>query len=113
MDKTISEQARSIRLHAGLPLTLGDAINAAVYLNNHRPSILLKCILLKEVWDRNEVKLSCLKVFVFIFYVHIDCDTCSKLDNKLSKYYFIGYGMNRLAYGFGMIRIGKSLVEIM
>jgi hypothetical protein len=42
----------------------------------------------EEVWSRNEVNLSYLKVFGCVSYVHIDFDAHSKLDAKSRKYFF-------------------------
>ena len=54
----------------------------------------------KEVWSGEEVKLSNLKVFYCISYVHIDFDTRSKLDAKSKICFFIGYGDEKFGYRF-------------
>ena len=62
----------------------------------------------KEVWSGKEVKFSYLKVFGCVSYVHIDSDARSKLDAKSKICFFIGYGDENLAIGFGMNKTGKS-----
>ena len=54
----------------------------------------------EEVWSGKDVKFSHLKVFCCIFYVHIDFDTCSKLDAKSKICFFIGYGDEKFGYKF-------------
>ena len=101
MNRTLNERARSMRLHAGLPKTFwADTINIAAYLINQGPSIPMEFRLPKEVWSGEEVKLSNLKVFYCISYVHIDFDTCSKLDAKSKICFFIGYGDEKFGYRF-------------
>ena len=101
MNRTLNERARSMRLHAGLPKTFRiDAINIAAYLINREPSVPMEFRLPKEVWSGEEVKLSNLKVFYCISYIHIDFDTRSKLDAKSKICFFIGYGDEKFGYRF-------------
>ena len=91
MNRTLNERARSMRLHAGLLKTFwADAVSTAVYLINRGPSIPMEFRLPKEVWSGKEVKLSHLKVFGCVSYVHIDSDACSKLDAKSKMFFQIG-----------------------
>ena len=46
------------------------------------------------------MKFSYLKVFSCISYVHIDSNTCSKLDAKSKICFFIGYGDEKFGYMF-------------
>ena len=46
------------------------------------------------------VKFSHLKVFGYVFYVHIDSDARSKLDVKSKIYFFISYGDEKFGYRF-------------
>ena len=110
MNITINERAKSMRLHSGLPkMFWADAVNTAVYLINHGPSVPLKHRLPEEVWSGREVSLNHLKVFGCVSYVYIESNDRSKLDAKARKCFFIGYGMSSLATVFGMIKIEKSL----
>ena len=54
----------------------------------------------EEVWSGKEIKFSHLKVFYYVSYVHIDSDTCSKLDAKYKICFFIGYGDEKFGYRF-------------
>ena len=67
----------------------------------------------EEVWRGKEVKFSHLKVFGCVFYVHIDFDTCSKLDASLKYVFSLAMVMRNLVIGFRMNKTGKlSEVEI-
>ena len=101
MNRTLNERARSMRIHAGLPkMFWAEAINTAAYLINRGPSIPLDGGIPEEVWSEKEVKLSHLKVFGCISYVHIDSADRSKLDSKSNKCVFIGYGGDEFGYRF-------------
>ena len=101
MNRTINEQARSMRLHSGLPQTFwADAVHTAVYLINRGPSVPLEFRLPEEVWRGKEVQLSHLKVFGCVSYVHIDSDARNKLDAKSKKCFFIGYRDEEFGFRF-------------
>ena len=101
MSRTLNECARSMRLHAGLSKTFWvDTINIAAYLINQGPSIPMEFRLPEEVWNGKEVKLSHLKVFYYVSYVHIDFDVRSKLDAKSKICFFISYGDEKFSYRF-------------
>ena len=89
------------RLHAELPKTLWvDTVSTATYLINRRLSVPMEFRLLEEVWSSKEVKLSHLKVFCCVSYIHIDSDARSKLDAKSKTCFFIGYGDEKFSYRF-------------
>ena len=101
INRTLNERARSMRLHVGLLKTLwANVISTVAYLINRGPSVPMEFRLPKEVWSGEEVKLSNLKVFYCISYVHIDFDTRSKLDAKSKICFFIGYGDEKFGYRF-------------
>jgi len=52
----------------------------------------------EEVWSGKEVKLSHLRVFGCVAYVHISYQGRNKLDPKSKKCTFIGYGEDEFAY---------------
>ena len=54
----------------------------------------------EEVWSRREVSLNHLKVFGCVSYVHIKSIDHSKLDAKVRKCFFIGYGDEQFGYHF-------------
>ena len=75
MNRTIMERARSMRLHAGLPLHMwAEAVNTAVYLINRGPSTPLGCGILEESWTGKKVSYSFLKTFGCEAFSHIDSE---------------------------------------
>ena len=101
MNRTLNERARSMRWHAGLPKTFwADAVSTAAYLINRGPSVPMEFRLPEEVWSGKEVKLSHLKVFYCVSYVHIDSNACSKLDAKSKICFFISYSDKKFGYKF-------------
>jgi hypothetical protein len=59
MNRTIMERARSMRLHAGLPLQLWvDVVDTTVYLINRGPSNSLDGIIPEEEWTGKKVNYS-------------------------------------------------------
>ena len=101
INRTLSERARSMRLHARLPKTFwADAVSTTAYLINRGPSVPMEFRLPKEVWSSKEVKFSHLKVFCCVSYVHIDSDAHSKLDAKSKICFFIGHGDEKFGYRF-------------
>ena len=100
-NKILNECARSMRLHARLPKAFWvDAVSTTSYLVNRGPLFPMEFRLLEEVWSGKEVKLSHLKVFCCVSYVHIDSDARSKLDAKSKICFFIGYGDGKFGYRF-------------
>jgi hypothetical protein len=99
MNRTIMECARSMRLHAGLPLQFwADAIDIVVYLINRGPSSSLDGRIPKEEWTGKKVNYSFLKTFGCEAFVHIDKENRTKLEEKSKKCTFIGYGDNDFGY---------------
>lgn len=54
----------------------------------------------EEVWSGKEIKLSHLKVFGCVAYVHISDQVRGKLDPKSLRCTFIGYGGDEFGYRF-------------
>ena len=99
MNRTIMECARSMRLHAGLPLQFwADAVDTAVYLINRGPSSALDGGIPEEAWTGKKVNYSFLKTFGCEAFVHIDKENRTKLEAKSKKCTFIGYGVNDFGY---------------
>uniref|UniRef100_A0A803MU96 CCHC-type domain-containing protein n=1 Tax=Chenopodium quinoa TaxID=63459 RepID=A0A803MU96_CHEQI len=93
------ERARSIRIQSGLPKQFrAEAVNTAAYLINRGPSTPLEYKLPEEVWSGKEIKLSHLKVFGCVAYVHISDQGRNKLDPKSKVCTFIGYGEYEFGY---------------
>ena len=54
----------------------------------------------EEVWTREEVKLSHLRVFDCVSYAYVSDHGGNKLDAKSLKCTFIGYGVDDFGYKF-------------
>jgi hypothetical protein len=99
MNRTIMERARSMRLHAGLPLQFwADVVDTVVYLINRGPSSSLDGRIPEEEWTGKKVNYSFLKTFGCEAFVHIDKENRTKLEAKSKKCTFIGYGVNDFGY---------------
>ena len=93
------EKARTMRLHARLPLNMwADAVNTTVYLINRGPSVPLGCGILEEAWTGKKVSYSFLKTFGCEAFAHVDSKNRTKLDAKSKKYTFIGNGIDEFSY---------------
>lgn len=99
MNRTLTERARSLRVQSGLPKNFwAEAVNTSAYLINRGPSVPLEHKIPEEVWSGKEVKLSHLRVFGCVAYVHISDQGRNKLDPKSKKCTFIGYGEDEFGY---------------
>ncbi len=99
MNRTLTKKARSMRLQSGLPkLFWAEAVSTAAYLINRRPSKPLDLAIPEEIWTGKEVKLSHLKVFGCVSYVHVNDHARSKLDAKSVKCTLVGYGKDKFGY---------------
>ncbi len=86
MNRTLTEKARSMRLQSGLSKQFwAEAVSTTTYLINRGPSKPLDLAIPEEIWTRKEVKLSHLKVFGCVSYVHVSDHARSKLDAKSVK----------------------------
>ncbi len=65
---------------------------------NRGPSKPLDLAILEEIWTGKEVKLSHLKVFGCVSYVHVNDHARSKLDAKLVECTLVGYGEDEFGY---------------
>jgi len=83
MNRTIMEKARTMGLHAGLPLNMwAEVVNTAVYLINRGPSVPLGCGIPEEAWTCKKVSYSFLKTFGCEAFTHVDSENRTKLDAK-------------------------------
>jgi hypothetical protein len=99
MNRTIMEHARSMRLHASLPLQFwADVVDIVVYLINKGPSSYLDSRIPEEEWKGKKVNYSFLKTFGCEAFVHIDKENRTKIEAKSKKCTFIGYGVNDFGY---------------
>ena len=99
MNRTLTERARSLRVQSSLPKQFwAEAVNTSAYLINRGPSVPLEHRIPEEVWSGKEVKLSHLRVFGCVAYVHISDHGRNKLDPKSKKCIFLGYGEDEFGY---------------
>jgi hypothetical protein len=99
MNRTIMEHARSMRLHAGLPLQFWvDVIDTIVYLINTRSSSYLDGGIPEEAWTGKKVKFSFMKTFSCEEFVHTNKKNRTKIEAKSKKCTFIGYDVNDFGY---------------
>ncbi|WVY93468.1 hypothetical protein V8G54_032556 [Vigna mungo] len=99
MNRSLTERARSMRVQSGLPKQFwAEAVNTAAYLINRSPSVPLEHKIPEEVWSGKEVKLSHLRVFGCVAYVHISDQVRNKHDPKSKKCTFLGYGEDEFGY---------------
>ncbi|WVZ16676.1 hypothetical protein V8G54_009658 [Vigna mungo] len=99
MNITLTERARSLCLQSSLPKQFwAEAVNTTTYLINRGPSVPLEHKIPEEVWSGKEIKLSHLKIFDCVAYVHISDQGRNKLDPKSKKCTFIDYGEDEFGY---------------
>lgn len=93
------ESARSMRLHANLPLQLwAKATNTTFYLIDIAPSNSLDGGILEKPWTGKKVDYLFMKGFCCDTFVCVDKELRTKLESKSEKCVFIGYGVGRFGY---------------
>ena len=98
-NRTIMEAARSMLIHAHLPLSFwAEAISCATYLRNRSPSSSIPGKTPYEFWFGKKPDLSNLRVFGCVSYVHIPSELRKKLDPKSDKCVFMGYPEDTKGY---------------
>jgi hypothetical protein len=99
MNMTITERAKSMRLHVVFPLQFWeDIVDIVVYLINRGPSRSLDGGISEEAWIGKKVNYSFLKNFGCEAFVHIYKENITKLEEKSKKCTFIGYCVNNFGY---------------
>jgi transposase InsO family protein len=110
MNRTIMERARSMRLHASLPLQFwADAVDTVVYLINRGPSSSLDGIIPEEEWTGKKVNYYFLKTF--------GCEAFSILIKKIEQSLrqnprnvpLLDMVLMILVIAYGIMKITKSL----
>ena len=110
MNRTIMERARSMRLHAGLPLQFcADVVDTIVYLINRGPSSSLDGRIPEDEWTGKKVNYSFLKTF--------GCEAFSILIKKIEHSLrqnprsvpLLDTVLMILVIAYGIMKITKSL----
>ena len=98
----------------GLPMHLwAEAARSAVYVQNRTPHKVIKNKTPEEVFFEKKPKVSHLKIFGCLVYIHILKEKRTKLDPSGKKGIFVGYSERSKAYriyfpGFKKINISKG-----
>ena len=91
-NRTIIESARSMLIHAKLPLVFwAEACDTAVYTHNRSPTTSLKDKTPFECLFGRKPNVSHLRVFGCLTYVLIPQSQRKKLDAKARRAIFVGY----------------------
>ena len=71
-----------------------EVVNSTIYLINRGPSTPLGYGIPKEAWTGKKVSYSFLKMLGCEAFAHLDSENRTKLETKLKKCVFFGYGIN-------------------
>ena len=110
LNRTLIESGKSMRFHAGLPLSFwAEAVNTATYLHNRSPISSLPDKTPYECWYRTKPDVSNLKVFGSICYVHTPDSMRRKLDPKSEKGVVVGYPLDTKGYKIYNLELKKFI----
>lgn len=92
MTMMLMEKVRSILNSAGLTKELWEeSIDTTFYLVNRSPTLAPIDKTHHEVWSNKKHSLAHLGVFGCDPFVHVPTEKIRKLENKVEKFFFIGY----------------------
>ena len=98
-NRTILDMVRSMLKSKNLLKEFwAEAVDCAVYLLNRCPTRSLENKTPQEAWSGLKPNISHLKVFGSIAYAHVPEQRRTKLDDRSTKYIFIGYDSRAKAY---------------
>lgn len=75
-----------------------EAVHTAAYLLNQSPTSSLRSMTPLEAWSGWKPKVTHLKVFGSIAYVHVPSQKRQKLDDNSTKCIFVGYSIETKGY---------------
>lgn len=111
--RTITEKARCMINDAGLSKKLwGEAVSCAVYLKNRSPTMALKDKLPEEVFTKERVDLTNLKVFGSRAQVLLKNHKRKKFDPKTVPMIMTGYSLDQKGYRFIDLENTPKLVTV-
>jgi len=91
VNRTLIENARYMRLNAGLPKNLlAEAVNYTCFVTNQSPSTVIDFKVPEEVWSSKPVDYSMLRIFGCPTYVHVQSGERLKLDSMSRKCICLG-----------------------
>jgi len=92
MNRTLTERACNIRLHADMSEGFWtEAVNHVSYLVNMLPSTAIDFQILENIWRGESVDYSTLRIFGCPMYSLVDSQKRNKLESKSKKCIFIGF----------------------
>ncbi|KAL4295936.1 hypothetical protein GQ457_12G029240 [Hibiscus cannabinus] len=77
---------------------MAEAVSCAVYLSNRSPTKNVDNVTPQEAWSGRKPSVRHIRVFGSIAYAHVPDQGRLKLDDRSSKYVFIGYDSNSKGY---------------
>ena len=93
MNHTSQERILSMLSQANLPQGFwAEALHTAIYLLNRSPNTKLNFKIPKKAWTGRKLSYKQLRTFGCEAYAHVPKDLRAKLDFKLKKCIFVGYG---------------------
>ncbi|KAL4339806.1 hypothetical protein GQ457_08G010530 [Hibiscus cannabinus] len=98
-NRTILNMARSMLKAKNMPKEFwAEAVSCAVYLSNRSPTKNVDNVTPQEAWSGRKPSVRHIRVFGSIAYAHVPDQGRLKLDDRSSKYVFIGYDSNSKGY---------------
>ena len=99
LNRTLVETVRSMLIDSKLPHKFwAEALSTATYLRNRSPTKVIEGITPHEAWTKVKPRVEHLRVFGCDAYAHIPKDERQKLDSKMRKCIFLGYGKETKGY---------------
>ncbi|KAL4348689.1 hypothetical protein GQ457_17G010100 [Hibiscus cannabinus] len=96
---TILNMARSMLKAKNMPKEFwAEAVSCVVYLSNRSPTKNVHNVTPQEAWSGRKPSVRHIQVFGSIAYAHVPDQGRLKLDDRSSKYVFIGYDSNSKGY---------------
>ena len=98
-NRTLLETTRSMLSDSQLAKSFwAEALSTATYLRNRSPTMALNEMTPVEAWTGKQPHVQHLRVFGCDAYAHVPRDERDKLDPKVKKCWFLGYGVTTKAY---------------
>ncbi|KAL4273099.1 hypothetical protein GQ457_13G010880 [Hibiscus cannabinus] len=98
-NRTILNMARSMLKAKNMPKEFwAEAVSCAVYFSNRSPTKNVDNVTPQEAWSGRKPSVRHIRVFGNIAYAHVPDQGRLKLDDRSSKYVFIGYDSNSKGY---------------
>jgi hypothetical protein len=98
-NRTIYEVARAMIYVQALPMSLwAEACNTTMYIQNRSPHCILKGKTPKEAFIGVKPKVSHLRIFGCLVYIHVPKEKRTKMEPSRKKGMFVGYSETSKAY---------------